>query len=106
MAAPGEIEEYFIVEKGGRCYVRHNRWALKAHVASFLDRDTAERISARYPGSRISRLAGYDISFRSFEELEPDASRAIENAVRLAKYDGKSLETILVTAEKAYHAVN
>lgn len=100
----GEIQEFFIVELNDLMYKSHLKWTAMDYDVARMDEDTARRVAKRYPGAIVSKGFGYDFALKTFEELEPHASRAIQDSVILAKRDGMSLETLLVTAEKAWHA--
>lgn len=107
MTAPGTAVPYYVLDRDGFYYRGHGQsWTSHLHFAAQLSESLAERLQKRYPGSQIEKEMAYDVNPK--ERLasvgEPSANRALEDAVLLAKRDGQSLETVLVTVEKSYHA--
>lgn len=108
MTSPGAPIPYFVLVRDEAFYYTgfQKAWSSKLHYALPLSEDLATKLQKRYPGSQIEREVAYDINPK--ETLgsvgEPSANRALEDAVTLAKRDGQSLETVLVTVEKSYHA--
>lgn len=99
----GEIETFYTVELDDLLYKSFQRFTSKDWDVSRMDQETSTRVARRYPGAKIEKGYGYNITYRTFAELEPDSNQLIRDAVTLAKRDGQSLETVLMVAEKAYH---
>lgn len=104
----GAPTQYFVLIRDDAFYYTGYRqnWTSKLHYAAMLSEELAERLQKRYPGSQIEREMAYDVNPKEHlkDVGEPTVNRALEEAVTLAKRDGESLETILVTTERSYHA--
>lgn len=108
MSAPGTPVPYWILEnRDGFYYTGYQqKWVSQLHYAAMLSEALAEKLRKRYPGSTVEREMAYDVNPK--ETLasvnEPEATAALSSAVRLAARDGMSLETLMVTVEKSWHA--
>lgn len=100
--------KYYTLERDDevRYYRAKGQWVSGLHDAAHLTEELATRLQKRYPGTVVSQNFGYDIHFRTnladVGELEPEV--AIKRAVRLAKRNGWSWETLAVQVEKAFRA--
>lgn len=102
----GEPIKYWTVEREDKLYAGRGHWVDKEVLAAHMTETLAIAVSRRYPGSTVEQQFGYEVHFRtSLDQVgEPETQAAVASAVRLAKRDGWSLETLMLQTEKAFHA--
>lgn len=107
MTAPGTPIPYYVLDRDGFYYIGfQQKWTSHIHFAAMLSESLAEQLQRRYPKATIEREMAYEVNPKETLSSvgEPEAAAALSSAVKLAALDGMSLETVLLTTERAYHA--